>query len=66
MVLTLILLAKFGVITSAHLSDLLTIISIYVTLHNTFNGFIFGGGIMIAVIVMVGMGTCGVTKTDCE
>ena len=66
MVLILILLARFGVITSDHLSDLFTLISVLVTIHNTFNGFIFGGGLMVVVFVMVGMGTFGVTKTDCE
>lgn len=66
MVLILILLARFGVITSDHLSDLFTLISVLVTIHNTFNGFIFGGGLMVVFFVMVGMGTFGVTKTDCE
>lgn len=61
-VLMPILLARFRVISSDTLSLFVSFINIIVTIHNTFNGFNNGGVLMITVLEMVGMGTCGVTK----
>lgn len=64
------LLARFKIITFDDLSVTITLISIVVTLHNTFIscGLFEGGILMVILFVAVAMGTTGVTKqivNDC-